>query len=211
MNEKQYYVDWINFVRDEVCILLGHKNLLDQLIEVIKNNSDINKPNSFYDWLNSAYIADVLVRMRRLVDQDPKTKSLVSLLINLKNDPDHVSKAVFVKMYERSPLPKEQAKSMAEQDYDQNFSEDNKYLVADRNVLKKSFENIKIFVDRELVHLDRDKPQKLITYSEVNVVMSRLEQMTIKYQLLLTGTAMLNLTPLDLTEWRNIFRVPWIK
>jgi hypothetical protein len=79
------------------------------------------------------------------------------------------------------------------------------------NALRKSFKNIKNFVDKELVHLDRDKPKKLITYTEVNAVISLLEQMTIKYQLLITGTTMMNLTPLDLTEWRNIFRVPWIK
>ncbi len=203
---------WLEILRKEVHILLTHRVVFEETQKIIKDNSDIQKPNAFYDLLGQGYAALIVLGIRRQVkiDKDNKSLSLAKLLTEISKQPNLITRKDFKYLYKGSV-----ALRHADRDFnkfaDTNKNEINARLVErDLMKLKSAVTNCEDYADRKLAHIDKRGSKKIPTFFEVNNALKVLEELIIRYELLLTAAGWTSLTPTFQYNWKSIFRYKWI-
>jgi hypothetical protein len=68
-----------------------------------------------------------------------------------------------------------------------------------------------MLADKRVAHLDYTKPiDPVPTYVDLDEAIDTLGSVFNKYNVLLTGTAMLFMEPVIVDNWKAVFQVPWL-
>lgn len=201
---------WLKILRREVHILLPHRLVFDETQKIIKDNVDIQKPSAFYNLLGQGYAALIVLGIRRQVKIDSKSISLAKLLTEISKQSNLVTRQDYIKLYKGSVTS-----IFADKTFDKfagtGKNEIDSDLVAkDLEQLKNAARSCEHYADRSLAHIDKRGSKKIPTFSEVNNALRVLEELIIKYELLLTAAGWTSLTPTFQYNWKSIFKYKWI-
>src|SRR5262249_50718108 len=70
---------------------------------------------------------------------------------------------------------------------------------------------IKDYVDRLVAHNDQRELEEPPTFEDLNTAIDLLEELLHKYMVLLKATSVPSADPVHQEDWRNAFRVPWLR
>lgn len=205
-------------IKNEVTRLLVNRHIFWEVQEIIKANTRIQKPSSFYEWMGNVYATDAVIGVRKQIDLDKRSVSFARLLTDMAESPGIFSRDRFLAMYNDKSNPELKAffEKQAHRDFEK-FAQpgsshiDSALVMADLTALKEKSKNLQQYANKRVAHLDEAAFDKLPTFHELNECLDFLEGLVKKYMLLFRATNYRKLIPTWQYDWKVIFREPWIK
>lgn len=91
--------EWYTQIEKEIIILLISRKIYDDIVKIVRNNSDINKKNILYTWLTDIYSSYLLNGIRRSLDTDYDSISFIRLLNEMVNNPDILTRDKYLRLH----------------------------------------------------------------------------------------------------------------
>lgn len=196
-------------IRHSIIHLASKRQIYEEVRSIIAANNKIHKPSQFYDWMQEAYVTDMAIGIRKMVDWDKRTVSFVRLLQEIEDHPEVITRRRFVSVY------KSFMKTFGHKDFEK-FSKPGASMI-DRSIIRrhrqsliKSQKKLRIFVNTHVVHIGRFRMKKLPTFDQLNTALDQLEQLTKTYALLLNQMGLVRVAPTIINDWKAIFRIAWL-
>jgi len=208
--------EWLRAIRVDVRSLLLSRQIFWEIQKIVRANAKLQEqPGLFNRWLATNYVVAATVGIRRQLDRDPRSVSMVRLLteveVTLEERPDILSRANFVKNYHPA------LREAAERHYDELVGAGEQRVdVAfvrsdlDRFCAAVATETIREFVNKRAAHWDEIADDPKVKLGEVDTALDVLSGLVDKYSLLLTGSGG-TIEPQLLPGWKGVFTMPWIE
>lgn len=205
----------IDKITSDISGIMWDRKMYSEFAEIVKNNSKINKPNAFYDFVKVGYLSHLVLSIGRQVDRSGEVLSLLSLLEKIFNNPEKITKKWFSDHYKETEL----GVDWGEADFEKNFGKldfiDPSKVYADIGSLLFYTKEIKKYRDKRIAHLDKKSTgvnfDESLDFNTFDKAVSVLEEIGKKYYLLLHQAGIPSLLPEDMMDdYREIFYEPWI-
>jgi len=204
-------------IESEVIRMMGNREIFQELIRISKNNSKINKGNSFWDFLKESYVALMVSAVCRQTDTDSRSSSLINLLNTLLKPQvsEALTKDWYCKQYHRdNDIMPGFMEGIGKGDFEEHFGPgehlDTSIVQDDLDELIEKTKEIKRYRNKRIAH--RDRNNKLVfdvNFNDLDEAIETVRKITSKYYLLLKQGGN-DLIPVDQTDWQEILTVPWI-
>jgi hypothetical protein len=200
---------WFDDIKNQIFAIHHRRQVYREVMAMIDANPAIQVPSAFYTWMRTVYVYDTTIAVRRLVDRDRRTVSLVRLTQEIGDHPEVMTRARFVARY-RGWL-----RGAGHRDFEQFASPSAKTIHRrgirrDQRELVAAARRLKTFVDRHVAHNDRRPMRRLPTYAELDDCIDLLGRLAKRYCLLLEQSALVDVVPVIQDDWKAPFHVPWI-
>jgi hypothetical protein len=194
---------------DDIKTIAHHRDLYRQVTEIVQANPALHVVSAFYDWMQLAYATGQASAIRRLVDWDTRTISLVRLLEEIADHPEVITRRRFVGWY-RGHLPAR----FGHGDFDRlaGAGADTiapRLIEKDRRELLTAHRRVRLYVNKHVAHRARHPMRKLPTFDDLDRCVDVLERLGKRYSLILRAEGT-SVVPVILGDWKRPFRVPWI-
>lgn len=217
MSDFKKWNQWLDRIYDQVEELLVRDYIYNEVQKIIQANSRIQKASLFYQWMGSVYAAATSIGIRRQLDPDKRSISLRRLLEEILKKPKVLSRQMFVSSYcsaVNEPETLKHMQKLANTEFDTFAGQGNTYVDSslvqgDIDELITKLGGIKDFVNKRVAHTDKQGPSHLPTFEEVRDCLKFLKTLVEKYALILRGRNG-DMLPVIITDWRGVFREPWI-
>lgn len=206
MNKIEDWQKQIETITGDVEDLLYSKYQAYELERIIRNNSFvIQHIGSFWEHYKLNYVYFVISKIWHQIDEDPRSLSLINLLKDLLSNHRVVTKNWWTS----------QGDMLSNVTFENKFGEDNfldaSWVNNDIKKLQEATKPIKEIRHKRIAHKDsNEKFSYSIKGNAINDALSVIEELAIKYQLLLTQSGYEFLTPVP-DGWIEAFIVPWIE
>lgn len=204
---------WIDEIIEDVTDLVENRYVFNEIVSICKKNRELSKDNLFWDFLKSNYIASMVSGVCRQVDTDKNTSSFINLLNEIFKNPEAITKKWFAAQY-----PKNKVGYLGKATFKSRFGRGNFVdpvkVHSDIGKLLYYTWEIKKFRNKKIAHKDKKRKLKInASFTDLNKAIDILEQIALKYNLLLNQSAYANntLLPTIQYDWKKIFKSPWIK
>lgn len=205
--------EWLKQIEKDIEELYEFRRIYKDTREIVSKNPAVQAPSLYHDFVTSCYVAYAVMAVRRQASAPrPDSVSLTRLLDEIEKRPSIMSRQRFVAMYPEGPA----RDWSAGPDYDR-FSDKNGNQVSsevvqrDLDRLDLAVKNVTILATKRVAHLDYRKPiDPVPTFVDLDKAIDTLGSVFNKYNVLLTGTAMLSMEPTIVVDWTAIFQVPWL-
>lgn len=197
--------------------------VVERLAEIIRSNPALQHPNTFFELQLRWYAISTLVTIERDVQSGRKVVSLLRLLEEIARHPEELTRAKFRRLHTGSgervtadpgtDLGGFMDARMVESRYDEFGAEmlDLARLHADVAELKAAAAPIVALRNTAYAHRSAAGPAlSSITLGELHEFVDVLDRIIQKYHGLLFFTSMMGTTPIDLTDWDEIFHFAWV-
>lgn len=201
---------WLEIIREEVMGLVRNKYIFWKLGDIVKNNPEIQKPNSFYKFAGDTYFAYAVMGIRRQTKPNKDSISFVGLLEEIVEMPCVLSREGFVALYE------EDARFEARHDFAQFAQKDAEYVDPDMvqqdlHKLQELGDPVENLADRQIAHYDKRPAKNIPSFGELDACIDFLAELTEKYWLLFKAEVLVDLLVMPIVDnWEEVFRQPWI-
>jgi len=207
-----------DFIGDNAYIVGGaleNRFVFNRLVEIIKDNPKIDKPNIFLDYIKINYVTAIVVAICRHIDRNSNSVSLINFLDDIYKNAKKITKEWFASQYKTIEATR------GNNDFEKYFGNleyvDPGIVYTDIGNLLFYTKEIKKFRHKKVAHLDRNEKIKFdIDFNTLNKVIDLIEEIIKKYYLLLTQSGTNELLPINILCFRNdrsddedIFCVPW--
>jgi hypothetical protein len=177
---------------------------------MIKNNKNVQKPSSFYDYLNDTYIAYAVMGVRRQVKINDTSISLARLFSEIIDTPQVISREYYKNLYKSSAV-----EVFADRDFDRFAGKGGKHIRTemvknDFITLSQSAVKCEEFADKRFAHTDKRKIKTTIIYKDLDDCIDTLDKLCVKYNAVFHAASMDTLMPTYQYDWKEIFRYPWL-
>jgi hypothetical protein len=208
-------VKWLDIIVEDAVEAITNRGIFWEVQDIIQNNPQLQKSSSaFRQWMFSTFVHSSALAVRRQVDRDTNSVSLLRFLTEVREHPDLISFDYHRSLYGR--LDKELGDDLARRVYDKHVGENSTEL--DRGMVQKEIDEllaksktIHHYADRTVAHYDArglgGEPEP--TFPELEECLRFLEELVLKYLLLLKGGAPRSLSASFTYDWKAIFRIPW--
>lgn len=222
---------WLCTIYHEVQELVVNQQTYSKVWSMVNQNPKIQKPNSFYKFLDDTYAAYSISGIRRQIKPEKNRKarkggkarkyniSFVELLEEIIETPDVLSRKRFASLYQSieqnfGPEIMQQVVNHAYQQFAAAGMEhiDPNIVQQDLKELKALGDKIEQYADRRIAHRDK-RASRIPTFGEVDACINCLKKLTIKYWLLFRAEDLSNcFVPQQLAAdyWEEIFSQSWI-
>jgi hypothetical protein len=205
---------WLSLLKsidDEVTALLRHQATWESFRKAVVNSKVATANPYFPMWVSELYSATVAIGIRRMVDDDDRTGSLVQLLQKMQAAPEKLTREWFIGGVEL-PLA---------QDLDQTFTiygDPRQTGFFDPAVAREDLEKLRAisgrvrkYVNQHVAHAQRTRSADIPTYGDVHAVLDHLLELVHKYTLLLRHSDRVQGAPIIQEPWMRIFTQAWIQ
>jgi hypothetical protein len=205
------WIRWLKVVHNDIQQLLVKRNIFWEVQDIIKNNTEIQKPSSFYSYLGDTYIAYISIGIRRQVKLDKQSISFARLLTELTETPAILSRKYYVGLYKGATV-----EHLAERNFDRFCGNDKSCIssdmvASDLETLNLAASVVEDFADKRIAHHDKRQPKVLPRFEQVDQCLDTLDRMYCKYHGVFHASAMSSLMPVYQYDWKKIFTVPWLR
>lgn len=201
----------IKVITNDVMDAIENQFIFNRVSEIVAANSKINKDNLFWDHFAASFGASSVLGITRQVDERTEVISLLKLLEDIKDNPGIATKTWLADLYEAT-LPRQ----MGEQAFVEHFGSgedvDPAILEEDIRQLKVATSKVARFRHTRIAH--KNASEKLVvdlSFDEAREALKVIEELVIKYNLLLNGGGFQKLMPEIQYGWEIVFRTPWIE
>ena len=203
--------EWIGRIYTDIQKLLIMRHIFVEVQKIIKANPRIHQESSFYSWMSDVYVAAATMGVRRQVDNDSQSISLVRLLEEIKKNPEVLTRKWFVALYTDPGI----RALIADRDFDRfagtiGTHVDPSFVEADIVALKSKAKNLERYATKLVAHLDKKGPTTIPTFHDLEECVDFMEELLKKYLLLLRADCYTQILPTWQYDWQAIFREPWI-
>ena len=230
----QRFTKWdkyLDTIYHEAQELVVNQQTYSKVWSMVNQNPKIQKPNSFYKFLDDTYAAYSISAIRRQIKPENHKKtqeggkarkyniSFVELLKEIMETPDVLSRKRFAALYQSieqnfGPEVMQQVVNHAYQQFAASGMDhiDPNIVQRDLKELKTFGDKIEQYTDRRIAHRDK-RPSRVPTVGDVDACIDCLKKLTIKYRLLFRVEDLSNcFVPQQLAAnyWEEIFSQPWI-
>ena len=178
-------------ITDEVLSLIHDRDVWRTISEIGAANPTVVANPFVMGHFNTLYYRRALVSVRAMVDPNPASDSLLTLLTDIAAHPGDLE----------TTDPEMQ---LAGTD-----TIDPAKVLADIDRLKTAAATTKRYVNKRIAHIDRNGTPAVPAAPEIDAAVELIGELLQKYTLLLTG-ADLRLGILVAFDWTSVFTVPWI-
>lgn len=207
---------------DLYTVQLG-RSVVERLASIIRGNTALQVPNTFFELQLRWYAISTLVTIERDVQGGRKVVSLLRLLEDIARHPEELTRAKFRRLHTGSgervsgdpgnDLGAFMDGGMVESRYEEFGGEalDVARIHVDVAELKAAAAPIVALRNTLYAHRSADGPAlSSITLGDLHAFVDVLDRVIQKYHALLFFTSMMSTTPIDVTDWDEIFRFAWI-
>lgn len=204
------WIQWLETIQHEVTQLVVSKNIFWSVQGLIKQNAKMQKPSEFYWYLGDTYIAYAVMGVRRQIKNDPNSISLVRLLSEIIQEPGKISRD-----YHRSLYASPGKRHYADSHFDKLCHAAGDPHVSVQMVqkglddLKRTAKTCEDFADKRVAHRDTRTPQSLPKFKELDEAIDFLQNLCLKYRLVVLADCLTTLQPTYSYDWEEIFDYPW--
>jgi hypothetical protein len=157
---------WFDDIKDQIFAIHHRRQVYREVTAMVDANPAIQVPSAFYTWMRAAYVNDMTVAVRRLVDRDRRTVSFVRLMQEIGDHPEVMTRARFVARYPGW------LRDAGHRDFERFASPGAKTI--HRRVIRRhqrellaAAGRLKTFVNKHVAHNDRRPMRRLPTYAEL--------------------------------------------
>lgn len=210
MDQKvEKWVRWYRHIEVDIRGLLIANRMHHELVEIVRSNPELPETSDLYGHLGATYTSHMVIGLRRQI-KTRDSMSLAALLNDLASFPQEMSKKYFVSLYKGSS-----AETMADTDFLQFASKGVAYIDEarvrlDLERLRNTVRSCEEFADRRVAHLDPRAPRYIPCYVDLDAAIRLLDELCVKYKLLLLGAAPSSLLPTRQYDWTHVLQVPWV-
>ena len=221
------WLKWMKTIEKEIYGLVVDANTFWEVQAIIRENPRIQKPSAFHSYLGRIYLSHALAGLRRQIKPQKDSISFVGLLDDIAKNPEELS----FKYYRSVRWSESEAQQLTKLGlaisglgYQEVIkSEFEKYADAsgehvcpkmvkdDLNALKLAVEKHEDFADKRIAHWDKDEPEVVPKFGELDDCVKLLDKTYVKYHLLFYAESSNTLMPTYQYEWKKIFLEPWLK
>lgn len=214
---------WLDVIYKEIQALSVYRNVFREVHAIIKANPKIQKPSSFYDFIDIAYIAFATMSVRRQIKNQNDSISFAKLLSEMQKHPKIMSRDRFAALYKGSSdegrgvkVLQKHSENRAEKAFRKYSDGSGNHFnpeIADRDLqdLQATAKKIEDFADRRIAHCDKRSQKTLASFKNLDDSVDFLENLLKKYYLLFHAVTLINVLPSYQYDWKQIFRYPWIE
>lgn len=203
----------IKRITNDVTDTIESQFIFKRLREIVAANPKISTDNLFWDHLVASFGADLVLGITRQVDTRTEVISLLKLLNDILGNSGIITKQWYGDQYEQSSVL---GRAFGDQSFAGHFGSGDNLDVA---MLKKDIQNLtsataKIarFRHTRIAHKNTDERLIInLNFTEVGEALKVVEDLVIRYQLLLNQSGYSQLMPTITYNWESIFRTPWIE
>jgi hypothetical protein len=207
---------WLNTIAEDVTEAITNQDIFREVQDIIRNNPQLQKrPSAFYQWMLSTFVHPSALAVRRQVDRGKDSVSLRKFLLEVYEHSDLISFNYHRSLYGR--LTKELGDDLARRMYDKHVGKNSTEL--DRGKVQQEIDEllaksktIHHYADRIIAHYDARGlcGEPVPTFLELEACLGFLQELVLKYLLLLKGGAPRSLSASLTYDWKAIFRMPWL-
>jgi hypothetical protein len=201
---------WLDAIETEIFEIAHRRRLYRETREMVEKNPKANVPSAWFTWFQRMYVNDQVTAVRRQVDWDRRSISLVQLIQDIAANPDVITRRRFIRPYDTA------MKNHAHRDFEK-FAKpgakhiDARLIQADARALIDAHERLRRFVNTYVAHRNRYPMRRLPTFKELDDCIDLFGRLLQRYTLLLTQAGLIEVVPTLQEDWRAPFRVPWIR
>jgi hypothetical protein len=181
--------------------------------EIVMANPAIQSPGDVHVWLVRNYMESLAIGIRRLVDEDEDSLSLARLLLDISSHNKALTRGSYIHWFTGD------AREAGHEQFDEHAGVGASYLP--KEVPQRDFRRVKraarevVRITNRLIahyHVDgRRRRVRSIPFDEVHAAVHEIEQVFLKYRVLLTAKYSDRLLPTWMYDWTVVFRQPWIE
>jgi hypothetical protein len=203
--------------------LLFHNRAMARLVsDAIRANRGLLGTNPFIDWLMSNSIQVAALTVRRLVDQDFRCLSLVTVLRDLAEHSEHLTREDFVDRHvaacgidPETPTAKDETELTSEEPnaFFDGFSGPGcshvcpTRLIDELRSLVDKTDPVRKLVNKSIAHRDRKNVRSYD--AKLDAAIDAVGEVWNKLSRLLTGSSATSCEPVIQGSWQRVFREPW--
>lgn len=203
--------EWIERIYREVVTLFAYRSFYRGLAEMTQANDAI-PASSFFDALAAWYGTTQSMGVRRQTDLGRDAISLAAPLTNMAAHPQVMTRERFLALWDADEH--DQRRGNEEFDRYAGSSADRieaERYQADLDCFQQTARPTKDYVDRLVAHNDQRELDRMVTYEELNAAIDLLEELVNKYMVLLKAIGVPSADPVHQADWKNAFRIAWLK
>lgn len=202
---------WIEQIENEIVYILSSRILYKGYGDIVRANEGVLDEGAvFHNWIVDNYVTFVAMAVRRQLDTDKDSISLVRLLTDIKNNPKSLTREAHVAFY--IALPMDIGRAHGNRCFTENAGSgdfiDSAIVEADLIKLREASKKIGQLATRKIAHKST-KTIPSMTFNEVDECIEVIKTITRRYILLLRAAD--NILEPMMPDWQNIFTQKWIK
>jgi AbiU2 len=199
---------WMDGIVGDLDKLLVKKKVFEELMAIVNANAVTRDPRTFLEWLVDNYIVAVTIGIRRITDEDSRSHSLGRILVEMVTHPRIMSRRAHQSLYRDSAAdPNETFDRIAGR---RRSFVSRQVLRRDLKMLRQAEERVRKYVNKRIAHTARPGAiRRLPTFGELHNVLSVLDRIAVRYNLLLTAEAIGTSRSILFHDWRKVLRTAW--
>jgi hypothetical protein len=194
---------------DDIKTIAHHRDLYRKVTAMIEAKPALQVWSPFYDWMQFAYFRSQAMAIRRLVDWDPRSVSLIKLIEEIIDHPEVLTRRRFVGLY---------SKPLRTHDFAHRHFEtiarpgasmvDRRVIQRHRRDVLRAQRRLRRFVNKYVAHRAKRPMRRLPTYADFDQCVDVIEGLgkAFSFILLAEGT---DVVPQMDYGWDKAFRVAW--
>ena len=206
-------------VRHELHYVYSTRKKFNDVTSLFENNEKLKSMGcEVYEWMFRMWARDIVIAIRRELDNDTNTVCLGRLLDEMAQRPKVITRARYL-----GDIPKDDFKYAMLSDTFDGFGIirqsdtapltdylDPVGIAADRRHLGKVAKSVLAYANQLVAH--RSETEHVpVTLGDVNRTVDAIEEIFIKYYAIIVGPSLMGLEPSLIGNWMAPFEIPWLE
>jgi hypothetical protein len=201
-------------IRNDIIDMHFKRLIWREINQMMKDNPEVGEvPSAFWDFHHDNYAVALAVAVRRQADTNAGTCALARLIKEMKNRAEVLTREYFVGLWDHT---NEHDMRRANAGFDQVAGEGGEHLnpaIVDRDLkaLQTAARKVRLYVDQHVAHDQAQPTAELPTFEELHAAVDAIWEIFRRYTVVLTAGTYFSLEPFIQTDWKAIFRTPWLR
>lgn len=218
-NARRRWRRWIKRICEDAEALVWDDHIFRYSMHAIEPARRVTADNVVYQWLQNCYMTQAAIGIRRLIDRDERSYSLLLLLDELCKHNELLSRDSFVSAYHYETRRLPGSLEVANRDFDniagvnvETFPKDE--LRDDRDRLKNIRDRFWKMINKTIAHKDRGwrcapGVPRTVSWQEIHDAVELIEQLCLKYHFLLLQNNPPSLLPANADDFDEDIAAMW--
>jgi hypothetical protein len=221
LSDEDVWARWnerMNRVRNELHYVYGTRRRFNDVTGLFQRNEKLKTiGGDVYEWMFRMWVRDIVIAIRRELDDDTNTVCLGRLLNEMAQRPKVITRARYLRgipaddfryrmlweTFDHYGVTRQSATAPLS-DYLEPAG-----IAADRNRLLKVAKPVLAYANQLVAH--RSETERIpVTLGDVNRTLEALEDIFTKYYAIVVGPSVVGLEPSIIHDWMEPFTIPWI-
>jgi len=207
----QKWSGWIKGpIHDQVLTLAFERDVYEEYQGILGRASEEARGGTiFHNWLSGTYVTSVSVAVRRSVDHNKRTVSLMRLMEEIRDHPTAMTRERYLSLFSDQRM----RDHIGEREFDKWGSDVADPAVVDKDIgeLIEATKDTKHYVDKRVAHHDgRVEEVVSVTWGELNGAIDAIEKAFVRYYGLIAVAGYV-IDDITHSPWQHIFEAPWVE